>query len=308
VIKLLKKIKSILKKNEVILTIWRLLQQYYYKYIFNDEVLIRKQFKRKMGRDINLKNPRYFNDKLQWLKLNWYDPLAAKCADKYEVRKIIKKKIGDEYLNEIYSVYNSVHEIDISKLPEKFVLKGTHGSGFNIICKNKSKMNWKKEKKKMKRWLMMNYYWLYREWVYKDIKPRIIDEKYLDDGLIGGLRDYKFYCFNGKADSVMVVTKYNDNQKYYFFDKDWNLLRYCYSVLETTDEFTLHKPNNLETMFKIAENLSSDFSFVRVDLYSVKNKIYFGELTFFPEAGLDYSIFKTTDELFGSKVKLDNIK
>lgn len=261
-----------------------------------------------MGREVNLENPKTFNDKLQWLKLNWYDPLAVKCADKYAVREFVKDKIGEEYLNELYAVYNSVDEIDISKLPNQFVLKGTHGSGFNIICEDKSEMNWKKEKTKMKRWFKINYYWSTREWVYKDIKPSIVAERYLNDSSIGELRDYKFHCFNGKPDSVMVSTNINNKREFYFFDEDWNLLKYNLSGRETTGEFVLEKPINLKKMFDIAEQLSSDFPFVRVDLYSVDGEIYFGELTFFPQSGMDANLTKKTDKLFGSKINLNDFK
>jgi len=136
-----------LKANETIVIVYNKLIGYYYKQLISDERLIRKNFKKKLGREVNLTNPIKFNDKIQWLKLNWYDPIATKCADKYKVRKIIKEKIGEKYLNELIAVYESVDEIDIDKLPDKFVLKGTHGSGCNIICKDKSKMNWKKELK-----------------------------------------------------------------------------------------------------------------------------------------------------------------
>lgn len=159
-----------------------------------------------MGSEVNFKNPKMFNGKLQWFKLNWYDPLATKCADKYEVRKFVADRIGEEYLNELYEVYESVDEIDIDKLPKPFVLKGTHGSGFNIICKDKYKMDWDTEFKKMRRWLKTNYYWGNCEWVYKNIKPRIVCEKYMstDDGKL--LKDYKFFCFDGEPEFVSVTS------------------------------------------------------------------------------------------------------
>ena len=142
-------LKRTLKNNELTLMMYDQLKAFYFKYMITDEKLVKKRFKQRLGREVNLKSPATFADKQQWLKLNWYDPLATKCADKYEVREIIKEKIGEEYLNEIIAIYESVNEIDIDKLPDKFVLKGTHGSGFNIICKDKSKMNWDEEFKKM---------------------------------------------------------------------------------------------------------------------------------------------------------------
>src|SRR5690554_3478242 len=200
------KIREILKNNENIVRTYDKFKEFYYRHVISDEELIRKKFKKRLGRELELDNPIMYNDKLQWLKLNWYDPVATKCADKYEVREIIKEKIGEEYLNELIGVYESVDEIDIDKLPDKFVLKGTHGSGFNIICKDKSKMNWDEEFKKMRRWLRTNYYLQNREWVYKDITPRIICEKFLaDDDEASSLTDYKVFCFNGRPTYCQVI-------------------------------------------------------------------------------------------------------
>jgi len=305
---LIKKIKALFKKNETILTIWRLLQQYYYKYFLKDEEIIRKRFKDTMGKEVNLENPVNFNDKLQWLKLNWYDHLAVKCADKYKVREFVIDKIGEEYLNELYAVYNSVDEIDLSELPKQFVLKGTHGSGFNIICRDKSKINWKKEKKRMKRWLKINYHWKTREWVYKDIKPKIICEKLLltEEGKLP--RDYKFHCFHGNVDNVMVaINRETDDTKFYFFDKKWNLLEYNISGREAPKDFTLKQPKKINQMFKIAQKLSEEFPFVRVDLYYIKGQIYLGELTFFPQSGMDSNLLEDTDKLLGNKINLNEI-
>src|SRR5690625_663259 len=166
--------RETLKNNEAIVNIYDKIKESYYKYVISDEKLIKKKFQKKLDREVNLENPIKFNDKLQWLKLNWYDPLAIKCADKYEVREIVKERIGEKYLNNLIGVYEDVDDIDIDTLPNKFVLKGTHGSGFNIICTDKSKVDWNKEVKKMRVWLKRNYYYQNREWVYKDIKPRIV--------------------------------------------------------------------------------------------------------------------------------------
>jgi hypothetical protein len=138
------------------------------------------------------------------LVLYWRDPLAVICADKYEVRDYVKQKIGKEYLNELYGVYESIDELNKDTLPKSFVLKCTHGSGFNVICKDKEKMDWKREFRKIKRWLRTNYYFTSQEWVYKDIKPRIICEKYLEQENSGELRDYRFFCFNGEPKFIAV--------------------------------------------------------------------------------------------------------
>lgn len=239
-----------------------------------------------MGREVELINPVRFNDKLQWLKLNWYDPLAEKCADKYKVREFIMERIGSSYLNELYGVYNSVREIDIKKLPNSFVLKATHGSGDNIICKDKNRLNWSKCKRKMERWLKKNIYWRTREWVYKDIKPRIICEKLLeDDNQKDGLTDYKFYCFHGEPKYCQVIKDRSAGGTIDFFDTDWNHMEFTGLQNLPNSQTPIPRPEKLEEMLDISKKLSEPFPFVRVDLYYVNKKIYFGELTFFPKSG-----------------------
>src|SRR5690554_6609275 len=261
-------IRKKLKNNETILILYDKLWKFYYQHLISDEQVIRKRFRKRLGRELELDNPIMYNDKLQWLKLNWYDPVATKCADKYEVREIIKEKIGEEYLNELIGVYESVDEIDIDKLPDKFVLKGTHGSGFNIICKDKSKMNWDEEFKKMRRWLRTNYYLQNCEWVYKDIKPRIICEKYLsEEGNQSSLIDYKFYCFNGEPTYCQVIRGRGEKETIDFYDTEWNHMPFNGPrELPMSDE-KFEKPKKYEKMIKLAKELAGDFPFVRVDFY-----------------------------------------
>lgn len=275
------------KKNEQFKNFYDRLKQFYYKYLISDEKLIRRQFKKRVGREVELESPINFGDKLQWLKLNWYDPLAVKCADKYEVRKIVSEKIGSEYLNDLLGVYESVEEINLDKLPKSFVLKGTHGSGFNIICKDKDSMDWELEFNKMKQWLNTNYYWSKREWVYKDIKPRIICEKYMtDDENTNTLADYKFYCFNGIPWYCQVIRGRGLNETIDFFDMDWNHMPFVGMRKLPNSPERIIKPEKYNEMIELAKSLSSGFPFVRVDFYYVNNRIYFGELTFFPTSGM----------------------
>lgn len=263
------------------------LRPIYYKYLISDEQLIRKRFKKRLGRELDLENPIKYNDKLQWLKLNWHDLIATKCADKYEVREIVKEKIGEEYLNELIGVYVSVEKIDIDKLPEKFVLKGTHGSGFNIICRDKSKMNWDEEFKKMKRWLRTNYYLQNRETVYKNIKPRIVCEKFLVQNDGDELRDYRFFCFNGEPKFVTVDFSITDKKKTRrnLYDLNWNVLDAEISYPKETN-IKVGKPEKLEEMIEFSKKLSSGFPHARVDFYYIDNKIIFGEITFFHQSGM----------------------
>ena len=280
-------IREKLKSNESIVKFYYGVKSVYYKYLVSDEKLIRRKFKKRLGREVNLKNPVKYNDKLQWLKLNWYDPMATKCADKYEVREIVKERIGEQYLNELIAVYESVDEIDIDKLPDKFVLKGTHGSGFNIICKDKSKMNWDEEFKKMRRWLRTNYYLQNREWVYKDIQPRIICEEFLvqDDGY--ELRDYRFFCFNGRPKFITVDFSITEKQKTRrnLYGLEWNLMDAEISYPKETN-IQVEKPEKLEEMIELSKKLSSGFPHARVDFYYIDKRVIFGEITFFHQSGM----------------------
>lgn len=292
------------KRNEMVTMLYDKSKEIYYKYLISDEKLIKKRFKKRLGREVELDNPIKFNDKLQWLKLNWYNPIATKCADKYEVREYVKEKIGQEYLNELYGVYESVDEIDLDKLPNSFVLKATHGSGWNIICRDKNKMDWDAEFKKMRRWLRKNYYWQNREWVYKDIKPRIICEKFLSENNNSSLTDYKFFCFNGKATYCQVIRDRGKNETIDFYDTNWEHMPFNGLRDLPMSSIEYKKPEKYEEMVKLAEKLAGRFPFVRVDLYYVKHKIIFGELTFFPLSGMGKFTPDEWDYKIGSLLKL----
>lgn len=279
-------LKNLLKKSEIVTVLYDKSKEIYYKYLISDEKLIKKKFKEKLGREVELNNPIKFNDKLQWLKLYWHDPLATKCADKYEVREFVKERIGEEYLNELYGVYNSVEEIDLDKLPKSFVLKATHGSGWNIICKDKNKMNWNVEFKKMKRWLRKNYYYQGKhEWVYKDIKPRIICEKYLSEENGQPPNDYKIFCFNGEPKLIQVDIDRFTSHRRNFYDLNWNF-KNIEILYPNNPNYQIPKPSCLDEMLDLSRKLSKDFPHVRVDFYVIENRIIFGELTFFHESGL----------------------
>lgn len=258
----------------------------YYRYFFSDEEVIKRHFKKAFGRKLNLDNPIRFNEKIQWLKLNWYDPLATKCADKYEVRSFVQERIGDKYLNDLYGVYDSVDEIDIDGLPDAFVLKATHGSGWNIICKDKNSMNWDKELKKMKRWLKTNYYWGTREWVYRDIKPRAICERYLSGENGNPPDDYKIFCFNGEPKIIRVIyDRFTPNHGVNHYDVKWNLINIEWGKRLHNCKM-VEKPKTLDVMLDLSKRLAKGFPHVRCDWYNIKDRIVFGELTFFPANGM----------------------
>jgi len=300
---MLKRIKKAIKNPKLILLfflnsrIFRLLP---------DDLYLKIKYRLTMGRKLDLNNPETFNQKLQWLKLYDRKPEYTQMVDKYEVRKYIKEIIGEEYLIPLLGVYDSFEEIDFDNLPDEFVLKPNHTSGDIFICKNKSKIDYKKLKKEVNRWLKREYYWLHREWPYKNVKPRIICEELIKTENGGFPYDYKFHCFNGEPDNVMVcIERESGNPKFYFFDNEWNLLRYNLAGINAPQGFTLPKPKKMDEMFMLAKKLSSGFPFIRVDFFCENEKIYFGELTFFPASGFDVNLLKETDILFGEKLELD---
>jgi hypothetical protein len=300
-------LKNLIKKNRFAMGLYWELKRNYFKYFKSDITLVKSIFKKGTGRELNLKNPVFYNDKLQWLKLYWRDEIAEKCADKYEVRKEIKEMTGlDKYLNEIYGSYESVEEIDLNSLPESFVLKGTHGSGFNTICKDKSMTDWNQEYKKMRKWLRTNYYWQNREWVYRDITPRIIAEKFLTDSSGKPPMDYKIFCFHGEPKLIQVDIDRFGEHKQNFYDTEWNFKDieiWC----DNDTSYVLEKPIGFDEMLDVSRILSRPFPHVRVDLYNIEGKIIFGELTFFHLSGTQKFRNEELEKEMGSWIKLENI-
>lgn len=301
-------VRTIVMKCDWLLYVLTKVRQKYYQVFFDDEKMVRHIYRKRFGKDLNLENPQSFAEKIQWLKLNWYDELAIQCADKYSVREYVQRTIGNEYLNELLGVYDNIDSIEVSELPEQFVLKGTHGSHFNIICPDKSKLDWKKIKRKLRRWSSINYYWQNREWVYRDLKPRFIVEKYLDDKTGTSLTDYKFYCFNGKPAFCQVIKNRGKNESIDFYDLKWEHLPFTGLRRIPFADSNIPKPDGYEKMTELAEKLSAPFPFVRADFYNIKGKIVFGELTFFPQSGLgEFSPVEydnqISDQIIISKIK-----
>ena len=254
--------------------------------ILPDKLLIRLRYFKVYGYFPNLKTPRTFDEKIQWYKLYYRNPLMTNLTDKFAVRKYIENKGLATILNELYGVYNSTNEINLSKLPNSFVLKATHGSSMNIICKDKNNLTWGECCRTMNRWLKTNYFYPGREWAYKNIKPRLICEKYLENKEFHELIDYKFYCYNNKPEVLFVCTgRFSaEGLKYNTYDMHWNKI-YAYKG-KPCSNLIIEKPNNFSAMIAVAEKLCKGFPFMRVDLYSVKDRIIFGELTFYPDGGL----------------------
>jgi len=244
----------------------------------------------KFGRKLDLTRPTTFNEKVLWLKFNtyWNNDTVKQCADKLRVRDYLEQHGYGYLLNELIASYEDVDSIDFSTLPDRFAIKLNVGCACNIIVQDKSKLDIEATKNTMRKWLKNNYWLGWSEMQYKDVKPCILIEKYLggDDGSLPV--DYKFYCMNGKATSVMVCEERDGihHPKFFFMDRKWNKLPYTEEVFKYPD-FEIEKPESMDDAFEIAELLAKEFPFVRVDLYIVRNKIYFGELTFTPAAGMD---------------------
>lgn len=251
----------------------------------------------------NINNPKEFMEKTLWLKLYYYKENYGNYVDKYEVRKYIEEKIGPNYLNELLGVYNTASEINFETLPDQFVIKGTHGSGYNIIVKDKSTLNINKTKTKIDKFLSQNYYDKFREAIYKNLKPRIIIEKYISEIDNDSLIDYKFHCFHGQPKYVFVQKNKSQNISKSFYDMNWNkILPEKFIPAFANSDFK--KPENFEEMIQIAQKLAEGFIFLRVDLYSIGDKIVFGELTFFSNGGLIRSSIEKFNKEFGDLIKL----
>jgi|SRR5699024_3203651 len=251
----------------------------YLRYYGKDDVKFSKlQYYLKTGKELDLAHPHEFTEKLQWLKLHKYGEEYGDLVDKYEVRHYVKQKIGEEYLNTLYGVYEDPEEIDFDELPDKFALKGTHGSGYNVLVEDKSRLNIRKTQKRLCRILDKNYYLRCRERVYKNVKPRIVAERFLSIPDSRRLLDYKILCFNGKPECIYVG---HCGKVLGYFDTDWHKLDDENYVSED-----IPRPKKLKKMLQLARKLSENFLYMRVDFYIWNQQIIFGELTFFNFGGL----------------------
>ena len=247
---------------------------------------LEEQFREIVGYPLNLDNPQTFNEKLQWLKLYHHqhpNPLMTKCADKVAVRDYIKEKIGEEYLVPSLGVWDNPDDINFDQLPDRFVLKVNWGSGQNIIVKDKSKLNINEAREQLRDWMKpeCNHYYNHFEWCYKDIQPKIIAEKYLD--FETDLLDYKIMCYNGIPKNLFVCSERRSSLKVTFFDLNWKRLPFIRKY--PASEKKIEKPIFFDKMLEISKILAKPFPFVRVDFFCLKDKLYIGELTFFPGAG-----------------------
>lgn len=264
------------------------------------EFYIKFRYYRLFKQKINLKNPQKFSEKIQWLKLNDRDKRIIEYADKFLVREHIREVIGEEYLIPMPFSWDTPEEVDFSVLPEKFVLKPNNSSGRVIICKDKSAFDQKAALKKMKKWQKENLTRITGEWVYERIPFKIVCEEYLADDIM----DYKMYFASGEFICTQVIAGRADNDKQFgYFDEKWNLMNIKRSGMPKLRE-PLPKPEKYEEMLKIASELARDFTFIRVDLYYIEGKIYFGELSFYPNNGFVKYETDEMDKIFGEKIVL----
>ncbi len=272
----------------------------------SDEKFIKIGYRIRMKRKLNIENPTTYNEKLQWLKLYNHQPKYTLLADKYGVRELIRRIIGEEYLIPLLGVWEKFDDIDFNRLPNKFVLKCTHDSGGIIICQDKNNFDKKSARKKLSRCLRQNFYNTGRERQYKNIKPRIIAEEYLVDESGTQLKDYKFFCFNGVVKAMFVASDRSTETKFDFYDKEFNHLpvRQQYK----NSDHPLTKPKKFEEMVRLAEILSKGYPHIRVDLYNANGKIYFGEYTLFHFSGMERFYPDDFDCFLGSCIDLSNIE
>jgi hypothetical protein len=276
-----------------------------YKYYFRDrEKVLLHDFKLRLGRPLNLANPRTFNEKINWLMLNWRDDLATLCSDKYEVRKVVRERYGDSILNTLYGAWDRPEDIDFDQLPDQFILKVNNGCGQHIFCNDKAKLDRKEVNRILGKGLREKYNIHGYEWCYEHIKPKIICEKLLfQDNTVP--IDYKFFCNFGEPRFMFVGSERATATKFDFFDLDFN----HYPVRHNYDNSPkpLERPKGFEKMIEIARVLSQGFPFVRIDLYDIDGQILFGEYTFFHNAGRVKFEPEAFDEIFGDMIDISDL-
>ena len=272
-----------------------------------DEIYLRIRYKIMTGERLNLNNPVTFNEKLQWLKLYDRNPLYTELVDKYEVKKYISEMIGEEYIIPTIGVWNTFDEIDFNDLPDQFVLKCTHDSGGLVIVSNRSEFDQLQAKKKLEKRLRRNFYWSAREWPYKNVKPRIIAEEYLEEKGHKVPEDYKIYCINGKPKYIRVVHNRFDDRKpkcETVYDTKWIPQNISLDNRFLISNEVSEKPNCLDTLLNIAEKLCQGYTQIRLDFYIIDSHIYFGEITFYPASGFQSMCPKEMDRVLGEELKL----
>ena len=275
----------------------------------SDRIFLTLKYRATFGRKLNLKNPERYTEKLQWIKLYERRAEYTTMVDKFLVKEYVSNKIGSEYIIPTIGVWDNFEDIDFNKLPNQFVMKCTHDSGGLVICKDKNNFDIVKARKKINDSLKRNYYLTAREWPYKNVKPRIIIEAYMEDTRYSELRDYKFFMFNGKFKALYIASERqnkNEETKFDFFDENFRKLDIFNG--HPNSKIIPDKPKNFELMVSLAKKLSENIPHIRVDFYEVDGKVFFGELTFSHMSGFEPFEPDEWDKIFGSWLQLSNIK
>lgn len=277
-------------------------------WLFSDAAYLKIRYYLYFGKRLDLKNPQTFSEKLQWLKLYNRRPEYTTMVDKYAVKDYVKSIIGEEYIIPTLGVWDRPEDIDFDSLPDKFVLKTTHGGGGGgvVICKNKAKLEKQETFSKLNQSLKSDIYKKLKEWPYKNVQSRIIVEKLLEFPSGVDLFDYKFFCFNGEPEYCQVISGRNQVMSIDFFDKNWIHQSFHEPKIFPFAKVKPVKPIGYELMLDFARKLSKGIPFVRIDLYNIKGKIYFGEITFYPTSGFGGFSPEEWDLKFGKLIKLPN--
>lgn len=269
-----------------------------------DETFLKRMFEAKLGYQLNLDNPKTYNEKLQWLKLFDRNPNYTTMVDKYEVKKYVADKLDEAYIIPTIGVWEDVDEISWDSLPNQFVIKCTHDSGGSIVCKDKEKLNFDSAKKILKKCMETDYYIRSREWPYKNVKHRIIAEKYMEDELTHELRDYKVMCFNGEPKLIELHKgRFTGSHTQDFYNTSWERQSISQSGEPLSDKLE-PKPEQLDEILDLSRVLASGIPHIRVDWYIVNNQVYFGELTFFDASGFEPFDNIEDDIMLGSWIAL----
>lgn len=275
-------------------------------FLFPETTYIKLKYFIKRNKFLNLKRPKLFGEKLQWLKLYYRKPFFTDLVDKIKVKEIVASIIGKEYIIPTLGVYNNPDDIDFEKLPDRFVIKCNHNSGKGMyVCRDKSKIDITKIKKNLQKGLKEDYYSTSKEWPYKDVERKILIEKFLENGVDQDLPDFKFFCFDGIPKYCQVIKNRSTDETIDFFDMDWNhqpFIGLSDNIKHCKNE--IPKPYSFEKMKEIVTILSNGLKFVRIDLYEIKGKIYFGEITFFPASGFGEFRPKKWNEKIGDMIKI----
>lgn len=288
--------------------IWLLATVLHLTDVLSDRMFARCLHYFRLGRVMRESPPVDFNEKLQWLKIHYRHPLMPICADKYGVREYVKDKIGEQYLNKCIGVYDSVDEIAYESLPKRFVLKCTHGSSWNIVCLDKDRLDWGRCRKKLRRWMKIDFSRYGREWQYHEIKPRIMCEEFLEDLSGAGLRDFKLFTFKGETKYIWVDYYIDGRHFRNVYSADWTFQPKKGSRLPNGRGEDVMRPECLSEMLLLGKKLASQFPQCRVDFYVLNGtRIVFGELTFTSAGGCNEFYPESFNDELGGYIDLGSI-